>query len=78
MPTVDVMVIPLYTTFQSRLRRLDAQSEGLLLLTTSGPLSRALELPSSGLVRRYVCRKRAIAPATASQEVTQRVRARSL
>ena len=33
--------------------RLDLSSEGLLLLTTDGGLSRALELPSSAWVRRY-------------------------
>ena len=33
--------------------RLDFNSEGLLLLTTSGPLARYLELPSTGWIRRY-------------------------
>ncbi|MEQ8347353.1 MAG: pseudouridine synthase [Sneathiellaceae bacterium] len=33
--------------------RLDLNSEGLLLLTTSGALSRYLELPSTGWTRRY-------------------------
>lgn len=33
--------------------RLDTLSEGLMLLTNSGALSRQLELPSSGYVRRY-------------------------
>ncbi len=33
--------------------RLDLTTEGLLLLTTSGALSRRLELPSSGWARRY-------------------------
>jgi 23S rRNA pseudouridine2605 synthase len=33
--------------------RLDLASEGLLLLTNDGELSRALELPTSGWVRRY-------------------------
>ncbi len=33
--------------------RLDLTSEGLLLLTTSGELARALELPKHGLERRY-------------------------
>jgi 23S rRNA pseudouridine2605 synthase len=38
--------------------RLDLMSEGLLLLTNDGELSRALELPSSGWVRRYRARAR--------------------
>ncbi len=33
--------------------RLDMNSEGLLLLTTDGALSRRLELPSTGWTRRY-------------------------
>ncbi|MGF1651173.1 MAG: pseudouridine synthase, partial [Hyphomicrobiaceae bacterium] len=33
--------------------RLDTNTEGLLLLTTSGPLARHLELPATGLLRRY-------------------------
>lgn len=33
--------------------RLDMNSEGLLLLTNDGELSRSLELPSSGWVRKY-------------------------
>ncbi len=36
--------------------RLDLNSEGLLLLTNSGELSRALELPSNGWSRRYKVR----------------------
>ena len=36
--------------------RLDLSSEGLLLLTNDGGLARALELPSSGLTRRYRAR----------------------
>lgn len=36
--------------------RLDLNSEGLLLLTNDGALARRLELPSSGLVRRYRAR----------------------
>ncbi|RZI47616.1 rRNA pseudouridine synthase [Rickettsiales endosymbiont of Peranema trichophorum] len=36
--------------------RLDLNSEGLLLLTNSGALSRQMELPSTGLERRYRCR----------------------
>ena len=38
--------------------RLDLNSEGLLLLTNDGGLSRALELPSNGWVRRYRARAR--------------------
>ena len=38
--------------------RLDLASEGLLLLTNDGGLSRALELPAAGLVRRYRARAR--------------------
>jgi 23S rRNA pseudouridine2605 synthase len=36
--------------------RLDLNSEGLLLLTNDGELSRALELPATGWVRRYRAR----------------------
>jgi 23S rRNA pseudouridine2605 synthase len=36
--------------------RLDLNSEGLLLLTNDGGLARALELPTTGLVRRYRAR----------------------
>lgn len=36
--------------------RLDLTSEGLLLLTNDGALARRLELPSTGLVRRYRAR----------------------
>ena len=38
--------------------RLDLNSEGLLLLTNDGELARRLELPASGLVRRYRARAR--------------------
>jgi len=38
--------------------RLDLTSEGLLLLTNDGELARTLELPASGLVRRYRARAR--------------------
>jgi len=38
--------------------RLDLASEGLLLLTNDGGLSRALELPATGLVRQYRARAR--------------------
>ncbi len=44
--------------------RLDLTSEGLLLLTNDGALARALELPSTGWVRRY----RARAFGTVTQE----------
>jgi len=36
--------------------RLDLTSEGLLLLTNDGELARKLELPSSGLIRKYRAR----------------------
>jgi 23S rRNA pseudouridine2605 synthase len=36
--------------------RLDLSSEGLLLLTNDGGLARALELPTTGLIRRYRAR----------------------
>jgi 23S rRNA pseudouridine2605 synthase len=36
--------------------RLDLNTEGLLLLTNDGELARALELPATGLVRRYRAR----------------------
>ena len=39
-------------------RAADLNSEGLLLLTNDGGLARALELPSSGWVRRYRARAR--------------------
>ena len=38
--------------------RLDLSSEGLLLLTNDGALARAMELPASGLARRYRARAR--------------------
>ena len=38
--------------------RLDLNSEGLLLLTNDGGLARALELPATGLLRRYRARAR--------------------
>ena len=45
--------------------RLDFMTEGLLLLTNDGELKRQLELPSSGVVRRY--RARAFGPVTQTQ-----------
>ncbi|HEX4181345.1 MAG TPA: pseudouridine synthase [Caulobacteraceae bacterium] len=38
--------------------RLDLNTEGLLLLTNDGALARALELPATGLIRRYRARAR--------------------
>jgi 23S rRNA pseudouridine2605 synthase len=38
--------------------RLDINSEGLLLLTNDGGLARALELPQTGVIRRYRARAR--------------------
>jgi 23S rRNA pseudouridine2605 synthase len=40
--------------------RLDLNTEGLLLLTNDGALARALELPATGLVRRYRARARGV------------------
>jgi 23S rRNA pseudouridine2605 synthase len=40
--------------------RLDLNTEGLLLLTNDGALARALELPATGLVRRYRARARGL------------------
>lgn len=51
--------------------RLDLNSEGLLLLTNDGGLARALELPATGLVRRY----RARARGTVTQERLDRLKA---
>ena len=50
--------------------RLDLNSEGLLLLTNDGALARELELPASGLVRRY----RARAYGRTSQEKLDRLK----
>ena len=50
--------------------RLDLNSEGLLLLTNDGGLARALELPSTGWLRRY--RVRALGRVT--QETLDRLR----
>ncbi|MDE0110786.1 MAG: pseudouridine synthase [Albidovulum sp.] len=41
--------------------RLDLNSEGLILLTNNGELKRRLELPSTGLTRRYRVRAKGIA-----------------
>ena len=53
-----------------RVGRLDLNSEGLLLLTNDGGLARALELPSTGWLRRY--RVRALGRVT--QETLNRLR----
>lgn len=50
--------------------RLDLNSEGLLLLTNDGGLSRALEMPATGLIRRY----RARAFGETSQEKLDRLK----
>lgn len=50
--------------------RLDLNSEGLLLLTNAGDVARAMELPSTGLVRRY----RARAFGRASQDKLDRLK----
>ena len=50
--------------------RLDLNTEGLLLLTNDGELARAMELPSTGLPRRY----RARAYGRVSQEELDRLR----
>ncbi|MEI9964969.1 MAG: pseudouridine synthase [Caulobacteraceae bacterium] len=50
--------------------RLDLSSEGLLLLTNDGDLARTLELPATGLVRRY----RARAFGRATQEKLDRLK----
>ena len=50
--------------------RLDLNSEGLLLLTNDGDLARQLELPASGVVRRY----RARAYGRASQDKLDRLK----
>ena len=50
--------------------RLDLNSEGLLLLTNDGDLARQMELPQTGLVRRY----RARAFGRASQEKLDRLK----
>ena len=50
--------------------RLDLNTEGLLLLTNDGTLARALELPATGLARRY----RARARGAATQEKLDRLK----
>jgi 23S rRNA pseudouridine2605 synthase len=50
--------------------RLDLNTEGLLLLTNDGALARALELPATGLARRY----RARARGSTSQETLDRLK----
>ncbi|MBV9994634.1 MAG: rRNA pseudouridine synthase [Caulobacteraceae bacterium] len=53
--------------------RLDLNSEGLLLLTNDGGLARTLELPASGLVRRYRARARGRIDAAALERLKEGV-----
>ena len=55
--------------------RLDIASEGLLLLTNDGALARRLELPASGLVRRYRVRADGALGAAARARLAEGVRA---
>lgn len=55
--------------------RLDIASEGLLLLTNDGALARRLELPASGLVRRYRVRADGALSSAACARLAQGVRA---
>ena len=50
--------LPSYMPRVISVGRLDIDSEGLLLLTNDGALSRHLELPSTGWIRRYKVRVR--------------------
>ncbi len=54
--------------------RLDLDSEGLLLLTTSGALARAMELPANGMKRVYRVRIRGMVMETHRQQLTRGVR----
>jgi 23S rRNA pseudouridine2605 synthase len=54
--------------------RLDLDSEGLLLLTTSGALARAMELPANAQKRVYRVRIRGMIMETHRQQLTQGVR----
>jgi 23S rRNA pseudouridine2605 synthase len=56
-PTVFA-ALPSYLPRVISIGRLDLNSEGLLLLTNDGGLSRALEMPTNGWVRRYRVRAR--------------------
>lgn len=54
--------------------RLDLDSEGLLLLTTSGALARAMELPKNALPRTYRVRVRGMPEETHRQQLERGVR----
>ena len=54
--------------------RLDLDSEGLLLLTTSGPLARAMELPANAQVRTYRVRIRGTPMETHLQQLERGVK----
>ncbi len=53
--------------------RLDLNSEGLLLLTTSGELARQMELPANALVRRYRVRAFGVITQVMLKEMAQGV-----